>query len=292
MYDEYRKAGEITKVVKKEVKPLLKEGTKVLDIAEFVENRIKSLGGELAFPCNISINEIAAHYSPPIYDETVLHNGDYVKVDMGAHINGYIADTAFTVKIDKEKDDMIKASEEALENAISMIKAGVNTSDIGAKIEETIKSYGFKPIENLNGHRLAQNDLHADVTIPNIATDEGYILKDGEVFAIEPFSTNGAGRVIDEDKVFIFKYLMNRPIRLGLARKVLADIRRNYPDLPFAERWLSKKFPGRKLDFALKTLMRNGIIYNYNVLRDEKRGYITQKEHTVIIRKDGCEVTT
>lgn len=292
MYDEYRKAGEITKVVKKEVEPLLKDGSKVLEIAEFVENRIKSLGGELAFPCNISINEIAAHYSPPIYDETVLHSGDYVKVDLGSHVNGYIADTAFTVKIGEEKDDMIRASEEALENAISMIKAGVNTSDIGAKIEETIKGYGFKPIENLNGHRLAQNTLHADITIPNIATDEEYILKDGEVFAIEPFSTNGAGRVIDEDKVFIFKYLMDRPIRLALARKVLADIRRNYPDLPFAERWLSKKFPGRKLDFALKTLMRNGNIYNYNVLRDEKRGSITQKEHTVIIRKDGCEVTT
>jgi len=292
MYDEYRKAGEITKVVKKEVEPLLKEGAKVLEIAEFVENRIKSLGGELAFPCNISINEIAAHFSPPVYDETVLHNGDYVKVDLGSHIDGYIADTAFTVRIGEEKDDMIRASEEALGNAISMIKAGVNTSDIGAKIEETIKSYGFKPIENLNGHRLAQNILHADITIPNIATDEGYILKDGEVFAIEPFSTNGAGRVVDEDRVFIFSYIMDRPIRLALARKVLSEIRRNYPNLPFAERWLSKNFPGRKLDFALKTLMRNGNIYNYNVLRDEKKGAVTQKEHTVIIRKDGCEVTT
>jgi methionyl aminopeptidase len=292
MYDEYREAGEIVKAVKKEVRPLLTDGAKVLDIAEFVEEKIRTLGGELAFPCNISINEIAAHYSPPIYDETVLHTGDYVKVDMGAHVDGYIADTAFTVKIDEEKDDLIRASEEALANAIAMTKAGVNTADIGAKIEETITNYGFKPIENLNGHRLAQHTLHADVIIPNIATEEGYTLQDGEAFAIEPFATDGAGRVTDESKVFIFKYLMERPIRLGLARKVLAEIKRNYPHLPFAERWLSKKIRGRKLDFALKMLMKEGIIYNYNVLRDEKRGAVTQSEHTVIVREDGCEVTT
>ena len=292
MYEDYRKAGEIVKAVKKEVKPLLKGGAKVLDIAEFVENRIISLGGELAFPCNVSVNEIAAHYSPPIYDETELHAGEYVKVDMGAHINGYIADSAFTVKIDGEKDDLIQASEKALEDAIAMVKVGVNTADIGAKIEETITEHGFKPIENLNGHRLAQNTLHAEVIIPNVATEEGYTLQDGEVFAIEPFATSGAGRVVDESKVFIFKYLMERPIRLELARKVLAEIKRNYPSLPFAERWLSKKIRGRKLDFALKMLMREGIIYNYNVLRDEKRGPVTQSEHTVIVRKDGCEVTT
>ncbi|MEA1993013.1 MAG: type II methionyl aminopeptidase [Euryarchaeota archaeon] len=292
MYDEYREAGKISKIVKKEVRPMLKDGAKVLDIAEFVEGKIQRLGGELAFPCNISINEIAAHYSPPIHDETTLGHGDYVTVDLGAHINGYIADTAFTVRIGEEKDDIIKASEEALKNAISMIKAGVNTADIGVRVEETIKEYGFKPIENLNGHKLAQNKLHEGVTVPNIAIEEGYTLKDGDVFAIEPFATDGAGRAINQSKVFIFKYLGDRPIRLKIARRVLRDIRKNYPNLPFAERWLSKRIRGGKLEFALKLLMKKNIIYSFNVLEDEKKGSVTQSEHTVIVKKDGCEVTT
>ncbi len=292
MYEEYREAGEIVKAVKKEVKPLLKEGKQVLEIAESVEDKIHAMGGEIAFPCNISINEVAAHYSPPIYDETILHVGDYVKVDIGAHVDGYIADSAFTVKIGEKKDELIMAAEKALENAISMVKAGTETSAIGATIEETIERYGYKPIKNLNGHKLAQHDLHAGVIIPNIATEESYTLQEGEVFAIEPFSTDGAGRVTDGKQVFIFRYLGDRPIRLSLARRTLAEIKKNYPTLPFAERWLSKKIRGRKLDFALKTLMKKGIIHNYNVLQDEDNGVVAQAEHTVIVKEDGCEITT
>ncbi|MFQ5892047.1 MAG: type II methionyl aminopeptidase, partial [Candidatus Methanofastidiosia archaeon] len=193
------KAGEILKVVREKSKTLIEEEKKLLEIAEFVERKILSLRGGIAFPLNISLNDQAAHYSPPFNDETTLKKGDYVKVDIGVHLEGFIADSAYTIKVGEEKDDLIKASEKALSEAISIIKAGVKTNEIGGVIQEAIEGYGLKPVENLSGHALKEYSFHAAPSIPNTDTGKGVPLKEGDVIALEPFATDGVGRVIDDD---------------------------------------------------------------------------------------------
>ncbi len=287
------KAGEIARRVKEEVVGLIKPGARLYDIAEFVERRIVELGGKPAFPCNLSINSNAAHYTPYKGDETVLNEGDYLKLDLGVHVDGYIADTALTFRVGMEEDELMEASREALENAIATVRAGVKIREIGKAIEETIRGKGFNPIVNLSGHKIERFKLHAGVSIPNVYRKaDTYELKEGDVIAIEPFATTGAGQVIEVPPALIFMYIRDRPVRSAQARRLLMHIKREYKTLPFAYRWLQDFMPEGQLKLALSQLDRVGAIYSYPILREVRGGMVTQFEHTVIVEKDGAYITT
>lgn len=283
--EKYLKAGKILSKVRNEVKDKIKVGSKLVDIADFIENRTIELGGFPAFPCNISRNDEAAH-STPCRDDSVIFGNDMIKIDMGVHVDGYIADSAFTADLLGNKD-LVKASEDALFAAIDIIKEGVNTARIGSVIESTITENGFKPIINLSGHSLAQYVTHAGVTIPNKHTNHGTVLKQGDAIAIEPFATDGIGKVVDGVTTEIYSVVANKPIRMKAARDLMKEIE-FYKTLPFAKRWLKSK----KLDFSLKQLIRSNILRGYPVLKEISGGMVSQAEHTVIVMKDGCEITT
>lgn len=290
----YKKAGEIAKEVLEEGLKKIKPGVKLLEVAEFVEARIIEKGGKPAFPCNISVNEIAAHYSPTAWDERTFEKGDLVKLDIGVHVNGYIADVAKSIDLGNkgENKKLIEASEEALKNAIDMIKPGVKTSEIGETIEETIKGFGFVPVSNLTGHQLQRWRLHGGMFIPNVKIRGGEEIKEGDVIAIEPFATNGFGRVVDQSEAIIFRYLQDRPLRMKEARVILQYAKENFNTLPFAERWVANLVPRFKLSQALRQLIYSKAIHAYHILREKDKGIVSQAEHTVIVTKEGCEVTT
>jgi methionyl aminopeptidase len=289
--EKYRRVGKLLAEIREEVKPMVRAGVKTLEIAEKAEDLIRQKGAKPAFPCNVSINEIAAHYSPPADDETVIKEGDMVKVDMGAHLDGYIADTAFTVAM-TEKTEMVAVVEKALEAAISAVKPGVDIGEIGRAVEETMTAAGFKPIRNLTGHSLGPWNLHAGLTIPNVDERTGQTLSPGDVLAIEPFITDGAGYVEDQKRTYIFRYLREAPVRLRMARELLRDVKRMYRELPFAERWLAKRMSKLRLELTLRNLIGAGALWPYYVLAERAKGKVAQAEHTVIVTEDGCEVTT
>lgn len=282
--EKYVKAGKIAAEAREFAKSLVKEGARILDIAEKVEDFVRKKGGEMAFPLNISINEIAAHYTPIANDQTVLKAEDIVKIDIGVHVDGYIADTAFTVALTKdlEKQRMVVAIEKALEEALKIIKPGVNIGKIGEIIEKTIRQAGFKPVQNLSGHLLERYDVHAGLTIPNIKIDTSETLKEGMVVAIEPFLTDGGGAVKDSEKAMIYRYVQDRPVRLQAARQLMKIARDDFRGLPFATRWI-KNFSPIILETALRQLVEAGSFYKYNILKEVASGTVTQAEHTVIV---------
>lgn len=284
--DKYRSAGRILAGIREEVIERVKEGVLLLEVAEFVEKSIRERGGEPAFPCNISLNEEAAHATPSMDDKRVFGN-DLVKIDIGVHIDGYIGDSAVTVDLSGEHEELVCASEEAVNEAIKVIRDGVSTVEIGEVIENAIRGRGYRPIVNLSGHGLARYNSHALPTIPNVRYEHGVILKENDVVAIEPFATDGGGKVVEGGTVEIYSLIKAKTVRVSEAKKLLEEIR-NYRGLPFAKRWL----PRERLDFALRTLKNVGALREYPVLREEERRLISQAEHTVIVTKDGCEVTT
>lgn len=287
----YRRAGKLVAEVREEVRPLIKPGETLLAIAERAEELIRQKGAKPAFPCNVSTNQIAAHYSPPAGDETRVKEGDLVKVDIGAHLDGYIADTAFTVATG-EGAEMVQAVERVLEEAIKVIKPGIDVGEIGRVVEATAAAAGFKPIRNLTGHSLARWTLHAGLTIPNIAETTGQELKVGNVVALEPFITDGAGFVEDQPQVYILRYLQDRPVRMRMTRELLRNIKRTYGSLPFAERWLAKGMSKLRLELTLRDLVGAGALHPYHVLKERGDGRVAQAEHTVIVNEQGCEVIT
>ena len=296
IYEKYRLAGEIAAEARDYGANLIKPGVRFLDVANNVESKIRERGAGISFPVNISINEIAAHYSPRHDDTLMFKKGDVVKLDVGSHIDGYIADTAITVEVGANKyEKMIKASSEALENAIHHVKAGVDLSEVGKIVEDTIKSYGYRPISNLTGHSLQQYELHSGLSVPNIANTSHRIKpKVGDVLAIEPFATNGAGHVMAGAGSNIYlcdKSLRSRIIRDNKSKMMFNKMLSRFNTLPFAQRWCQKLMSDR-VDPILKRLSFLGLIKHYPQLIDAKGGIVTQKEHTVIVNEEGCEVTT
>ncbi len=280
--DKYREAGRILADVRNAAVKKVKVGGRLLDLAEEIERTIRQQGGEVAFPPNISRNEEAAHATPSKDDASVFGN-DLIKLDIGVHIDGYIADTAVTVDLGKH-ETLVKASNDALDSALDVVKAGVDIGEISAVIEKAIEGYGVLPVVNLTGHGLERYTQHAPPSVPNRKIQSGVKLKERQVVAIEPFASDGNGRVHEAGKVEIFSFARAKPIRSPEARAILKQIEQ-YKTLPFAKRWLE----GR-VDLGLKQLELAGIIRGYPVLRD--RGFVSQAEDTVIVTENGCEVIT
>lgn len=293
LQENFKKAGAIAASVIKEVPKLVVPGESVLDIAETLEKMIIDAGAKPAFPANISINDIAAHFTPEAENKMLLGEKDLVKIDIGVHIDGCIGDMAVTVDLSGENGKLLEAAEAALEAAISGMKPGVPVGKIGTLIEREIDSRGFRPIENLTGHKIEPYALHAGVEIPNISSNASYELKEGDVFAVEPFASTGSGRVADTSQIEIFALHSSPKLRGKYARELMAHIAENYFVLPFAERWVSKVFNSRlTLSTALRELLNSGALYPYPVLRDTGRGLVSQKEHTVIIEHDSAKILT
>ncbi len=285
MLEKYLEAGKIAKQVREEAIKLIKPGVKLLDVAEFVESRIRELGGEPAFPCNISVNSDAAHFTPKANDERVFKEGDIVKLDIGVHVDGYIADTAVTVDLG-DHEDLVKAAEEALRKAIEVVHAGVNTAEISNAIYETITEFGFKPVFNLTGHGLDHYLAHAPPTIYNFRVEKGVELKEGMVIAIEPFVTNGVGKVTERGECEIYSLIALKPVRMRQARVLVEEILKKYKTLPFAKRWVKVS------EIILAKLVREGILRAYPVLTEVSKGLVSQAEHTVIVEENGARVIT
>jgi methionyl aminopeptidase len=281
---KYKTAGKIAARALAFAKSLTKPGALIVDIAEAVEAKIIELGGQPAFPINISINEVAAHYSPQLYDKRAILATDHVKLDVGVHVDGYIGDTAATVCI-AEGNDLIACAEQMLKVALPMFTPGTVIADIGAAIEATAVEFGLKSVRNLTGHELGRFDLHAGIIIPNIKTTAPKVLNDGEVYAVEPFCTAGAGWVKEARPSLIFRWLADKPLRMREARTVLGFAKTRWNRLPFAKRWIQREFRWipAKLDHVLSTLIATNCIYAYPILREKELKPVAQAEHTVIV---------
>ncbi|PSP86385.1 type II methionyl aminopeptidase [Halobacteriales archaeon QS_1_68_17] len=285
-YEKHREAGRILARVRDEAAERVEVGASHLELAEWAENRIRELGGEPAFPVNISVDEEAAHATPGIDDGTTFGE-EMINLDIGVHVDGWLADTAVTVDLSGH-DDLAAASAEALDAALELVEPGVETGKIGAEIESVIDGYGYNPVVNLTGHGLGHWQQHTPPNIPNRAVAQSAELSAGDVVAIEPFATDGAGKVSEGSDEEIFALETEGSVRDRSARQALEEITERFRTLPFATRWLESRRP----EMALRRLKQQDIVHGYPVLKEQDGRLVSQKEHTVIITEDGCEVTT
>lgn len=287
--EDWRKAGKIAGEALLFGKTLIKPGKSLLEVSDKIEEKIKQLGGEMAFPVQMSCDEIAAHYCAE-QDDKIIFDKQLVCLDVGVHINGAIGDNALSIDLSGENAQLVKASEEALNNAIKIIQIGTQLGEIGKTIQETIQSHGFSPVKNLSGHGLGLYNIHCPPSIPNYNTGDKTKLIKGMTIAIEPFATRGKGMIYESGTGNIFVLVNKRQIRSPFSRDVLKEIEK-YKGLPFTTRWLARKFPIGKVNFALRDLLNQGIIKDYPSLPDMNKGLVSQAEHSLLI-DDKVEVLT
>jgi methionyl aminopeptidase len=279
---KFRRAGLILRETREEMSSFVREEMPIIEVCEKAENLIREKGGKPAFPCNVSINEVAAHYTSPPNDSRRIPAKSIVKVDIGAHVDGYVADTAVTVCFDPEYESLVKAAEAALGKAVESIGPGMSTSKLGTIIESTIKSYGYRPISNLTGHQVGRYLVHAGTSLPNVPQLFSSKIKLGQVYAIEPFVTlhNAAGKVEDGEETTIFRLVRSKSQKDAYAKQLLKYI------------WLRGAVPEDKQKQAFRELFSSRALMGYYVFVEASRKPVAQAEHTVLIQKDGCAVLT
>jgi methionyl aminopeptidase len=292
--EKFRLSGKILRESREEMRHFVRENMLIIQVCEKAESLIREKGGKPAFPCNVSINEVTAHYTSPPNDERRIPEKAVVKVDMGVHVDGYVTDTACTVCFNPEHRSMKSAAEHALTAAIDNIHADMATSKIGLIIERTIKNRGFKPISNLTGHSVGRYLIHAGTSIPNVMQISFGKLKAGGIYAIEPFVTlpDAIGRVENSPEITIFRLVKAKSVKNPYAKHLLKYIEENFRTLPFAERWLKGVVPQDQHREAFKELRKCKAIMGYPVFIEISRKPVTQAEHTVLITENGCEVLT
>ncbi len=292
--DDYVKAGKIASEVRELARKKDWVGKTLYEICETVESEIQKRGGKCAFPVNTSLNEIAAHYTAEPNDPKVLGSSDLIKIDLGVQINGYIADTAVTVSYDPEFEILVQTAEEALRNAMSIIKEGTKSSDIGRTIEKTVMQYNLKPIANLSGHSLEQYTIHAGKSIPNMWSIGSFSLSAKEVYACEPFVTTnkGLGFVREGKTKNIFGLVSRKKTKNEKADRLVDFIWENFNTLPFALRWITKKMDEKETRPLLDEIIKSKIVRAYPVLVEANEQRVAQAEHTFIPTVNGAIVTT
>lgn len=290
--EKLRKSGRISATAREHGKKLIAPGAKLEAIVLEVERMIRDLGGEPAFPAQMSKNHIAAHYCPFPGDPTELAPHDIVKLDLGTHVDGWVTDTATTVDLQGGPDSaLVAASRMALENAISVMGPGAPITEIGRQVEMTIKAFGFNPIYNLTGHGVAPFVIHCAPSIPNYPDPKAGRLRPHQTIACEPFACDGQG-YIDTD---------GEPQVFGVKGKV--DSARLPPDLkaavdkaqglPFARRSLLRELGDpRKVEEALRLLRKAKVLIEYPPLVEKRGVRVAQTEHTIYIHEDSAEVLT
>jgi len=288
--DKIIKAGKIAQELRRYAREIAVKGRSLFEIATLIDDKIHALGAKTAFPVNLSINEVAAHYTPSYGDTGIAHG--LLKIDIGISVDGYIADTAFTVDLENsvENKKLIEAAEAAVDASVSEFGIGKKLTSIGGKISDAISKFGFTSIVNLSGHSIERFVVHAGWTVPNYDSGSTDELEEG-LYATEPFATNGNGRVRDGKSSGIYRIDADANVRDRFAREVIAWIADEYKTLPFASRWVHKKFGARGM-IALKQLESAGILYQYPQLIEASGGKVAQAEHTVLLLEDGKKFVT
>ena len=284
-FENYIKAGKIASEVREYARTQDHTGRTLSEICNEVENEIIKRGGKPAFPVNVSLNEVAAHYTAEPNDPIIVKNSDVLKIDVGVHIDGYIADTAVTVSFDSKYQDLIDIAQKALDEAIGIARSNTRVSDIGRIIEKTITKYGYIPIQNLSGHSLERYTIHAGKSIPNIWTiGHSFNLSVNNVYAIEPFVTTKDGQgIVYEGKVKnIFGIASRKRTKDQRVDEFLEYLWNKFKTLPFALRWVVKDYDEKEALSLLGTLLKKRNIHAYPILVEGANRIVVQAEHTII----------
>lgn len=293
--EDYTRAGQIASIVRENARRKNHVGRTLSEICNSIEKEITDNGGYPAFPVNVSLNEIAAHYTAEPNDQIVIKDTDVVKIDLGVHIHGFIADTAVTVSYDSKYDQLVKTAEMSLSEAMKIAKHNTKSSDIGRVIENTITTNGLKPIQNLSGHSLEQYIIHAGKSIPNIKTyGSSFSLSSNQSYAIEPFVTTkeGLGIVYEGKTKNIFSLISRKPSKNKDADEFIAFLWEKFKTLPFALRWLVSEFEENQAQQLLNYLIKKKNIRAYPILVEGNNQVVSQAEHTVFVTENLSHIIT
>jgi curved DNA binding protein len=310
---KYRTAGQVASNVIAKVIEAAVDGKNVLELCELgdklilegVKNQYKTKKYEkgVAFPTCISVNHIAGHYSPEAGDKAALKDGDVVKIDLGVHLDGFIAVAAHTHVVGNAQGkvttgktaDAICAAHIAGEAILRLLKPGQKNTDIADVVKKITDTFHVTPVDAVLSHQMKRFVIDGTKVIPNkhVADQavEEFEFEENEVYAIDVVVSTGSGKTRELDlRPTIYKRDVDQTylLKLQAARKIFSEINQKAPSLPFNIRVLEEKH----VRFGLGELEKHGLIHPYPVLYEREGEIVAQFKYTALVGPNGASRIT
>jgi len=256
----------------------------------------------IAFPTSISVNHCVGHYSPLAGDTAVLVEGDLVKVDLGVHIDGYIAVVAHTTfatlstaATTGRKADVVAAAHYAAECAHRLIKPGKKNTDVTEAIEKVAKEFGCESMEGVLSHQMKRFVIDGNKTIINKSTLEHKVdefeFEENQVFAVDIVMSTGEGKSREmETRTTVYKRAVDQSylLKMKAARYVFNEINNRFPTLPFTVRALDEK----RARLGITECLQHELLFPYPVLYEKQGEVVAQFKFTVLVLPSGTSRLT
>lgn len=276
--------------------------TLILEKTSKVFIKEKDVAKGIAMPTCISVDHCICHFSPLRSDApVVLKNGQMVKIDLGVHIDGYIATAAHTVvvgasptrKVTGVHAVLLKATYDAMEVAIRMLQPGNKTMDITTAIDKVAADYGVIPIENMVSHQLMRDQIDGEKQIIQNPGEkqrmemEKFTIEKYEVYAIDILFSTGKGKAKDMDtRTTVFKRNedVQYSLRLKAARALMKDCKDRFGVMPFTLRAFEDEV---KAKMGVVEPEKHGLLRPYQVYYEAVGEVVAQFKATVLIMPNG-----
>jgi len=300
---KYKGAAEVAHRAMEEVMKMVKAGARIVDLCkagdDFITAECKkafpknNIERGVAFPTCVSVNNIAGHFSPLKGDKTLLAKGDVVKIDLGAHIDGFIALAARTVVCEPEGDvtgkvaDVITAAQVAMNAAIHCLQVGKNNEEVSEVIKRVADAYHVSPMEGVLSHQMNRFLIDGDKVIMNKPMVDQRVEKctfeANDVWCIDIVMSTGEGVAREgELRTTIFKRSLEKMymLKLKASRYLLQQINKKAPVFPFTLRAFDDE---RQARMGISEMVNHGMVDPYPVLFEKEKEFVAQFKTTVFV---------
>ena len=250
----------------------------------------------IAFPCCISLNNCAGYYSPLSDDKTALKAGDVAKIELAAHVSGFVAEAATTVCVGEaaegDKKRVIAAGYTALQDVIAKLQPGVNCSDITAAVQAVCKAHDVKAVETIVSRNMERYIIDGPKYIYN--SDEkadDIVVEENDVWNLDIVLTTGPNHMVERDaRTTVFKRNVDETyiLKMKTSVMILRESNTKFPTFPFSLRQFDSE---SKAKMGIVEMAKHNLVEPYTVVFD-KDGYVSQFKATVLVKKDGPVVLT
>jgi len=310
--DKYQAAGKIANETLEKVIAKAVPGANIVELCtlgdEEIEKEVKKVYGKkklekgIAFPTCISVNEICGHFSPLKSEPASLKDGDLVKIDLGVHIDGFIAIAAHTIVVTSSPDavvegrkaDVIHAAYNALQAALRLLKPGQKNNDATEVIGKVAESYQCNPVEGVLSHELKKHLIDGNNCIINKSTFdqkvEDYEFQLNEVFGLDIIVSTGEGKPKETElRTTVFKRAIEKAysLKLKASRQFFSELNERYPTLAFSIRSFEDETSAK---LAVNECVKHELLHAYPVLAEKEGELVAQFKYTVMILKGGTAV--
>lgn len=318
---KYKMAGDMANMILKKIVLECQTGASVRAICELGDKMIveetgkvykkeKELKKGIGFPTCISVNNIICHFSPlpnneqdkgqDRVEDMVLSEGDTVKIDLGVHIDGFIACVGHTIvvgaskenKVTGRKADVLLASYYAAEIALRLIKQGNNNNQVTEIVDRVAKEFNCSPVEGMLSHQLQQNVIDGEKTIiqnPNEAQKKEHKkcdFEEHEVYAIDVLISTGDGKAKEhETRTTVYKRTdLTYALKLKASRAFYSEVCNKFTMMPFTLRACEDE---KKARLGVKECTDHELLTPYPVLYEKEGEFVAQFKFTVLLMPNG-----